>query len=338
MRYTILGKTGLKVSFLGFGGIPIQRVSRQEAAVTVRRCLELGICFIDTARGYTDSEEKIGEALAGVPRDSYVLATKTLSRSGQDMARDIDLSLKNLGVEHIDLYQCHNVRFDKDEAALFAPGGGLEALSEAKKAGKIGHIGLTGHQVDRLVRLMKTGRFETVQAPYNFNEDKPEKELLPLAAAENMGVIVMKPLGGGALPQDLALRFFLDKPVSVVIPGMESPAMADQNLHSLMAGGPLSAEEQGEILELRRQLGQRYCRRCDYCQPCPQQIDISFIFLLHAYCTRYNMKAWALKRYDGLKVKGDACVRCGQCAGRCPYGLPVPEMIAEAAADMRPES
>lgn len=334
MKYTTLGKTGLNVSFLGFGGIPIQRVSRQEAATTVRHCLDQGICFIDTARAYTDSEEKIGEALKGLPRDGYVLATKTMARSGGDMARDIDISLKSLGVDHIDLYQCHNVRYDTDEAALFAPGGGLDALLDAQKAGKIGHIGLTGHQVDRLIRLMKTGKFATIQIPYNFNELKPEEELLPLALKENMGVIVMKPLGGGALPQDLALRFFLDKPVSVVIPGIEEPAMADQNLRSLMEGGPLSKAEEEEIGRIRQQLGQSYCRRCDYCQPCPQNIDISTVFLAHAYYNRYGMKDWARQRYGSLKVKGDACIECGQCTGRCPYGLPIPEMIKAAAADM----
>jgi predicted aldo/keto reductase-like oxidoreductase len=119
---------------------------------------------------------------------------------------------------------------------------------------------------------------------------------------------------------------------------VENPAMADQNLRSLVAGGPLTAEEKEKILEIRRQLGQRYCRRCDYCQPCPQNIDIATIFLFHGYYTRYDMKEWALKRYDGLKVKGDACVRCGQCASRCPYGLPIPEMIANAVADMRVKS
>ncbi|MEL7624469.1 MAG: aldo/keto reductase [Clostridiales bacterium] len=334
MRYTTLGKTGLKVSFLGFGGIPIQRVSREEAAATVRRCLEQGICFIDSARAYTDSEEKIGEALKGLPRDSYVLATKTMARTGGDMARDIDASLKSFGVEHIDLYQCHNVRYDEDEAALFAPGGGLDALLDAQKAGKIGHIGLTGHQVSRLVRLMKTGQFATIQVPYNFNELKPEEELLPLALKENFGVIAMKPLGGGALPQDLALRFFLDKPVGVIIPGMEEPAMVDQNLRSLMEGSPLSEDEKAEINRIKQQLGQSYCRRCDYCQPCPQNIDISTVFLTHAYYERYGMKDWGKKRYGSLKVKADSCIQCGQCAGRCPYSLPIPELMKKVAAEM----
>ena len=334
MKYSILGKTGLNVPLLGFGGIPIQRVSREEAVAAVRAYLDKGLAFIDTARGYTDSEEKIGAAITGVPRDAYVLAGKTMARTGADMARDIDISLKNLGVDYIELYQCHNVRYDADEEALFAPGGGMEALQDAKKAGKIGHIGLTGHRVERLTRLIGTGLFETVQVPYNFNEDAPEKELLPLAKKENIGVIAMKPLGGGALPPGLALRFFLDSAVDVAIPGMESLAMVEQNYAAVAEDGPLTQTEREDAKRIGRELGQSYCRRCDYCQPCPQGIDISRIFILHRYFTRYGLPDWALAQYGALKVGGDVCQKCGECAKRCPYDLPIPDMLAKCAADM----
>ena len=336
MRYTTLGRTGLKVSALGFGGIPIQRAGWAEALSTVRNCLDRGITFFDTARAYTDSEEKIGAALAGIPRDTYVLATKTMARTGPDMAKDVDLSLKTIGVDYIDLYQCHNVRYDEDEEALFAPGGGFDALLDAKKAGKIGYIGVTGHQVERMEKLIQTGWFDTVQIPYNCNEDKPEKELLPLAVRENIGVIAMKPIGGGALPPDLALRFFLDKPVSVVIPGMESPEIVAENCLSFTEGGPLGQGDWEKIEEVRRNLGQNYCRRCDYCQPCPENIDISRIMILYRYFTSYGLSDWALKQYGLLKTGGDACVRCGLCAERCPYSLPIPDLIAKIAAEMAP--
>jgi predicted aldo/keto reductase-like oxidoreductase len=333
MKRNVLGRTGLQVSALGFGGIPIQRVSREEAAAVVHCCLEKGVTFIDTARAYTDSEEKIGAALAGRPRDSYVLASKTMARTGPEMARDIEISLEKLGVAHIDLYQCHNVRFDEDEEKLFAPGGGLGALARAKAAGKIGHIGVTGHQVERLIRLLKTGLFETVQVPYNFNEEKPEQELLPLAVKENIGVITMKPLGGGALPVDLALRFFLDKPVGVVIPGADSVAQVEENARSF-AGAPLSAADKAEIAKVKQELGGKYCRRCDYCRPCPQGIDISNVFLFHGYYTRYGMREWPIGRYNALPVKASACVACGFCAGRCPYELPIPAMLRQAVKDL----
>jgi predicted aldo/keto reductase-like oxidoreductase len=322
---------------LGFGGIPIQRVGKETAVAALRSYMEKmgrGPAFIDTARGYSDSEEKIGAALAGVPREKYILACKTMARSGADMARDIDVSLKTLGVDYIDLYQCHNIRYDADEEALFAPGGGMDALRGARDAGKIGHIGLTGHQVERLTRLIGTGAFETVQVPYNFNEGKPEQELLPLAEKEGVGVIAMKPLGGGALPPGLALRFFLDKTVNVVIPGMETPEMVEQNYRLIDEGGLLTPAEREEIAEISRGLGQSYCRRCDYCQPCPQGIDISRIFILYRYFSQYGLPDWALSQYGALKVGGDICLRCGQCAERCPYSLPIPDLIEKCAKEM----
>ncbi|MDR1194470.1 MAG: aldo/keto reductase [Peptococcaceae bacterium] len=334
MKYNILGKTGLRVSRLGFGGIPIQRVPAAEAAATIRRCLELGVNFIDTARAYTDSEEKIGQALAGVPRDSYALATKSMAVDGETMTRDIEISLRNLRTDYIDLYQCHNIRRDQDEERLLGPGGGLEALRRAREAGKIRHIGVTGHQVERLIRLLRTGWFETVQVPYNFNETKPEEELLPLAVKENIGVITMKPLGGGALPASLALRFFLDKPVGAIIPGMENPALAEENARCLTEDGPLTPADQADVDRVKAELGKWYCRRCDYCQPCPQGIDIAGVFLFHGYFGRYNMKDWARGRYAGLKVKADACIACGACVGRCPYQLPIPALLRKAAADL----
>ncbi|MEA4892509.1 MAG: aldo/keto reductase [Peptococcaceae bacterium] len=334
MEYRRLGKTELKVSFLGFGGIPVQRVSAEAAAATIRTGLELGVNFIDTARAYTDSEEKIGRALGGVPRDSYILASKTLVRTGEAMQRDIDLSLKYLNTDYIDLYQCHNVRFDKDEEELFAPGGGLEALFAAKKAGKIRHIGITGHQVERLTRLLKTDLFETVQVPYNVNEPAPEKELLPLARQKDLGILCMKPLGGGALPPDLALRFFLDKEVSSFIPGVESPEQMRQNLYTVTNGQALNGEEQKEAEEFCRRLGKSYCRRCDYCQPCPQGIDISGMFIFQAYFRRYDMKDWAWARYAACGIKPEACVECGRCESRCPYELPIRRMLKEVKSDM----
>ena len=335
MEYRRLGKTELQVSLLGFGGIPIQRVSAAEAAATIREGLERGINFIDTARAYTDSEEKIGKALAGIPRDKYILASKTMARTGEAMAKDIDQSLRLLNTDYIDLYQCHNVRFDQDEEKLFAPGGGLDALLAAKAAGKIRHIGITAHQVERLVRLIGASDvFETVQVPYNFNELKPEKELLPLAREKDMGIICMKPLGGGALPADLALRFLLDKEVSSFIPGVESPEQIRQNIDLVTNGKSLNGEELKEVERIRREWGNSYCRRCDYCQPCPRGIDISGMFLFHAYFTRYNMKDWSRARYATVKVKPDACIECGECESRCPYELPIRRMLKDVYRDL----
>lgn len=335
MEYRKLGKTDLMVSVIGLGGIPLQRVSETEAAQVISRCLDLGINFIDTARAYTDSEEKIGKGLKGKPRDKVVLASKSLARTGEAMAKDIETSLKNLQTEYIDLYQCHNVRFDEDEAVLFGPGGAMEALLAAQKSGKIRHIGLTCHQMDRAVRLLEQHEiFDTIQVPYNFNENTAEQKLLPLARQRDLGVIVMKPLGGGALPAQYAMRYFIDKPVSVVIPGMDCVAQVEENIRSMQQSQALTEEEAAEIEHFRQELGKNYCRRCDYCRPCPQGIDISGMFIIHGYYKRYNLQNWAIARYAATPVKPDACIECGQCESRCPYDLPIRQMLKAAYQDM----
>jgi len=334
MEYRKLGKTGLNVSVIGLGGIPLQRVSQEEATVIIDRCLELGVNFIDTARGYTDSEEKIGAALKGKPRDKVVLATKSMARTKEAMTKDIDLSLKNLQTDYIDLYQCHNIRFDEEENVLFGENGALEALLAAKKAGKIRHIGLTCHQLDRAGRLLRQyDVFETVQVPYNFTENKAETEILPLTKAKDIGVIVMKPLGGGALPSEYALRYFIDKPVNVIIPGMDSIQQVEENI-SYVQSSPLNENEKAELENIKRDLGKNYCRRCDYCRPCPAGIDISGMFIIHGYFKRYNLQDWALARYAGTAVKPDACTECGQCESRCPYELPIRNMLKAVYQDM----
>lgn len=334
MMKRTLGRTGLEVNLLGFGGIPLQRLLEEEAIQVVRHALNSGINFIDTARAYTDSESKIGKGIQGYPRESFYLASKTLTRTREAMAQDIETSLGQLQTEYIDLYQCHNVRSDADEEAVMGPGGALEALIEAKAQGKIRHIGVTSHQVDRLVRMLKTGYFDTIQVPYNFNELQAEENLLKAAQDNNIGVIIMKPLGGGALPAHLSLRFFNDKAVSVIIPGMDTLEQIDENLQTVSETQPLTEAELEEMDAFRKTIGQHYCRRCDYCRPCPEGIDISNLFLFHGYYTRYNIKEWSLARYKSAPVKPEACVECGLCESRCPYNLPIREMLKEVGKDM----
>ncbi|MGB9847437.1 MAG: aldo/keto reductase, partial [Desulfotomaculales bacterium] len=207
MEMRQLGRTGLKVSLIGFGGIPIQRVNNEAAAVVLQAALAAGINFFDTARGYTDSEEKFGLVL-GKGGLHPVIATKSMARTREEMAADIERSLKNLQVDYIDLYQLHNVRSREDLRQVLAPDGALAALREAQAAGKVRHVGITGHVVDVLAEAVQTGEFETVQFPFNAVEREGAARLLPLAEKLDMGVIVMKPLAGGALrPVRLALRF-----------------------------------------------------------------------------------------------------------------------------------
>ncbi|MCR4441652.1 MAG: aldo/keto reductase [Peptococcaceae bacterium] len=334
MEYKFLGRTKLRVSLVGFGGIPIQRVSEKEAARVIQAAIDKGINFFDSARGYTDSENKIGLGIKG-KRDGLVLATKTMVRSHDKMKDEIDRSLKALAVEYIDLYQCHNVRSREDIEKITAPGGALEALHKAREAGKIRFIGLSGHRPPVIMEAIKTGAFDTIQVPYNFIERQVEEELLPLARREQLGIIVMKPLAGGAFSRpDLALRFLLAADVSTIIPGMDSLEQVEQNAALAARPEPLEQPELEYLLKEAKEVGNRFCRRCDYCKPCPQGIDIATHFVLHSYYRRYGMPDWAKDRYRKLPVNAGACQDCGLCESRCPYSLPVREMLKEAHKDM----
>ena len=329
MEYVTLGKTGLTISRLGFGGIPIQRVDAAATKALVSEMVAKGINYIDTARGYTVSEEFLGEALEGV-RDKFVLATKSMSRTKEGMAADIETSLKNLRTDYIELYQVHNPSMEQLEQVM-APGGALEALKEAKEAGKIGHIGLTGHSLELFEKAVSLDWVETFMFPYNIVETQGE-ELMRTCTEKNIGFIVMKPMAGGAIDDpELALRFICSNPdATVVIPGMYELKEIEQNLSAVENQAPLSETELQKISEIRQQLGTNFCRRCNYCQPCSVGIDISSVFLLQGYLDRYGLVDWANKRYSGLSVKASACVDCGACEPRCPYNLPIRQMLKEA--------
>lgn len=334
MEYRVLGKTGLKVSLMGFGGIPIQRVSFEQAEMIISAAIDRKINFIDTARAYTDSESKIGNALKG-KREKVILATKSAARTYEDMKKDIDMSLKTLETDYIDLYQCHNVRTMDAMNKVLSPGGALEALREARDAGKIGYIGVTGHNKEVLAACMKSKAFSTVQFPFNYMERDYNNELLPLAKELDMGTIIMKPLAGGAFTNvDLALKYLLNQDVSTIIPGTESVEQVNENAGLLEFSTELTSEESALLEEEAKKIGDMFCRRCDYCKPCPQGIDVADIFIIHGYYERYNLHEWASHRYRNLKVAADACIECGLCESRCPYNLPIREMLKKVHKDM----
>jgi len=334
MEYRKLGRTGLKVSAVSMGGIPVQRVDLTGAEDVIEAALAAGINFFDTARGYTDSEQKFGRVF-GRDRRGAVIATKSMARTRADMAAEIERSLADLQVSRIDLYQLHNV---KDDAALdkvMAPDGALAALKEARQQGKIGFIGITGHIPKVLVKAVRTGEFDTAQFPFNAIETAAADELIPLARQMNVGTIVMKPLAGGALTNaPAALRFILEHGVDTVIPGMDDPAQVAANAGVGDPVRPLTGEERTTLLGEAANLGERFCRRCEYCQPCPEGIDIPLIFLLDGYYTRYGLKEWAVERYRPLLKNASHCVECGECENRCPYELPVREMLKEGRRHM----
>lgn len=329
MEYRVLGKTGLKISRLGFGGIPIQRIDAAGTKELIRHLHQKGINYIDTARGYTVSEEYLGEALEGI-RGDFVLATKSMARTKAEMARDIDISLKNLKTDYIDLYQVHNPSKEQLEQVI-APGGALEALLEAKAAGKIGHIGITLHFVELFELAVTYDWVETIMFPYSIVETQGA-ELIHVCAQKNIGFICMKPLAGGAIDDaTLALRYIAANPdVSVVIPGMAALSEFEQNYAAISNPAPLSDVERNAVQRIRDSLGTQFCRRCNYCAPCTVGISIPAVFLMEGYYTRYDLKEWAKFRYAAMNKKASDCIGCGVCETRCPYQLPIRQMLKNA--------
>lgn len=285
MKYRILGKTGLSVCSMGFGGIPIQRIDEKGTALLLRHLMELGVNYIDTARGYTVSECYIGQALDGI-RDQFILATKSMARTRADMAADIEISLQNLRTDHIDLYQIHNPNLSELETVL-APGGALDALLEAKAVGKIHHIGLTCHALEVFEKATELSWVETIMFPYNIVETQGQA-LIRRCKERNIGFIAMKPLAGGAIDDaSLALRFLAtNDDVTLTIPGMASIDEADQNFAAMGNTAPLTSSELAD---------------------------------------------WARSRYFAMPKTAIDCIGCGDCENRCPYQLPIRDMMRTAA-------
>lgn len=332
MEYVTLGKTGLKISRLGFGGIPIQRVDAEKTKQLMHALVDAGINYIDTARGYTVSEEFLGYGMEGI-RDKFILATKSMSRTKEAMAKDIETSLKNMRTDYIDLYQVHNPSMAQLEQVI-AENGALEALLEAKEAGKIGHIGLTAHDLGVFEKALDLDWVETIMFPYNIVETHGS-DLIAKCKEKNIGFIDMKPLAGGAIDDaTLALRFICaNENVTVVIPGMYDVKEVEQNVNAVNDKSPLSDEEINKMEQIRKELGNHFCRRCNYCQPCPQGVNISGSFLFQGYLRRYGLGEWAKERYLAMPVQASACIECGLCETRCPYNLPIRDMLKTVVKD-----
>ena len=325
----ILGKTGLEVNRLGLGGIPIERVDINDAVNTVRHAVECGVDFIDTARGYTTSEEIIGKALAQTERQ-VVIATKSPVRTADGIRKDIDVSLQNLRREHIEIYQCHFVKNEEDYQRIVGPDGALEGMCKARDEGLIGHIGFTTHSLDLADRILDDDLFETVMVCFSFLEPEAKRHVIPKAIKKNLGVITMKPFSGGAIDNaSLALKYVLSQSDILPIPGVETPELFDENWAVFSSDYELTAAERQTIDDIRKRHDKSFCRRCDYCQPCTEDIPIQIVLGI-----RYSAKRFG----DGFLLSGwgkDAvnkarkCSECGECMARCPYELPIPELIRE---------
>ena len=324
-----LGSTNIELNRVGFGGIPIQRITQEDTNLVINELINQGINFIDSARGYTVSEEYIGNAIEG-KRDKFILATKSMSRSYDDMIKDVNISLNNFKTEYIDLYQLHNLKPDEYDG-IFDDDMAYEALLKCKEEGKIKHIGITSHSIDTIKKAVNSGKFDTIQFPYNIVEDQAD-EIFKEANKNGIGIIVMKPLAGGAIDNaKLAIKYILSKDyIDVVIPGMDSVDQVIENT-SVLNNLNITDEENLEIKDIIEKLGNRFCRRCEYCMPCPVGINIPMNFLLEGYYSRYNLKEWSKDRYKSLDVNASNCIECGKCESKCPYELPIREMLKDVS-------
>lgn len=321
------GNTGMEIKRVGFGGIPIQRISQEDTNKVIDELEKCGVNFIDTARGYTISEEYLGNALKG-RREKFYIATKSMSRDYESMKKDIEISLKNLQTDYIDLYQMHNVK-PAEYDTIFGEDRAYRALLEAKEAGKIKHIGITSHGLETVEKAVESGKFETIQFPYNIVENQAD-EVFKKAHEKGVGTIVMKPLAGGAIDDGtLAMKYILSREyIDVAIPGMDRPEQVKENT-AVLENFELTEEDNVKITKIKSELGTNFCRRCEYCLPCPQGVIIPQNFLLEGYYTRYGLQDWAIDRYKALgeDQRASNCIECGACESKCPYELPIIEML-----------
>lgn len=344
MEKRTLGKTQWEVSTIGFGAIKLPRISQKECDLLLNQALDCGINFIDTADCYGDSEEKIGKAL-WKRRKEFYLSTKIDERDRVGVSKKLERSLQRLRTDWIDLVLFHDVR-ESEYERLFREDG-LTALEKAKKEGKLREIGISIHHSLSIMRkAIESGYFSVLMVAYSpLDEDRLSSDLIPFAHRNGVGLIAMKPLGGGRLgeergwdkilfkgetPAQISLRYILTNPyITCAIPGMTNLNELKENIAVSKNPRTLTPDEIRRLMDWVGGIGKGFCRNCGYCLPCPEGIPIPDIFRLEAYAFRYGMKRWAKEQYQNLSIKGNYCTSCEQCVNHCPYDVPIPKRIKE---------
>lgn len=325
-----LGSTGITVNKNGFGALPIQRISDEDAVCLIRKAYEGGINFFDTARCYSDSEKKVGIALEGI-RDKVIVATKTMSTTVERFWEDLEISLDNLKTDHVDIYQFHNPSFCP------RPGDGTglyEAMLEAKAQGKVKHIGITNHRLSVANEAIDSGLYETLQFPFCYLATDKDIELVEKCRKANMGFIAMKALSGGLINNSRAAYVYLARFDNVLpIWGVQRENELDEFL-SYVQEPPVMTQELEELIRHdREQLQGEFCRGCGYCMPCPVGIEINNCARMSLMIRRSPSEAQLTPKMQEKMKLIEKCLHCGQCKGKCPYGLDTPTLLEKNLKD-----
>lgn len=332
MQTVTLGKTGITVNKNGFGALPIQRISMEEAVKLARKAYEAGITFFDTARWYSDSEVKLGEAFDGM-REKVYIATKTGATTADAFWKDLETSLKNLRTDYIDIYQFHNPAFcpkPGDESGLY------DAALEAKRQGKIRHIGITNHRLSVAHEAIDSGLYETLQFPFCYLSTEKELELVKKCKDANIGFIAMKALSGGLITNSKAAYAFIAQYDNVIpIWGVQRESELDEFL-SYIDNPPVMTDEIKSIIDKdRNELLGEFCRGCGYCMPCPVGIEINNAARMSLMLRRAPSAGWLSDEWQKKMKLIEDCLHCGKCKGKCPYGLDTPTLLEKNYEDYK---
>jgi len=328
MKTVTLGRTNITVNRDALGALPLQRCNTAEAVTLIHACLDAGINFIDTARAYSDSEEKLGIALSG-RRDKVTISTKSFATDAKGLFEQLETSLRNLKTDFIDIYQLHNPSF------VPVPGGedGLyDACLEARRQGKIRYIGITNHKITLAREALNTGLYDTIQFPFSYLASEADVALAEECKERNVGFIAMKALSGGLITDIGAARAFMSQYGNVLpIWGIQRLSEVDALVKARESGDDMTPERKARIEKDRAELVGEFCRGCGYCMPCPAGIQLNNCTRMPQFIRRAPFSAW--KGFKAEMEKTRECIHCGQCAKKCPYGLNPAELLPRNLAD-----
>lgn len=325
-----LGKTNLEVNKNGFGALPIQRCTIDEAVEILKKAYDNGIDFYDTAHFYTDSEEKMGNAFKDIPREKIYIASKTAAETPEDFWSDLETSLKSLKTDYLDLYQFHNISFvPKKDDELF------KAMLEAKEKGMIRHIGITTHKITFAHEAIESGLYETLQYPFSYLSGEEEIELVEKCKKFDVGFIAMKAMGGGLITNSKASFAFLNQFDNVLpIWGVQKISEIDEFL-SYDSTTVLDDELKSTIENDKKELGEDFCRGCGYCMPCPEEIKISICARMSLWVRRFPTEPHLTEEWQKTMAQTKNCIECYACVDKCPYELDIPRILKENYEDYK---